>query len=55
MEVESKATNIFDAIERQYPDGDSWLRTWSPASRRVAHRGSGATAAPVTPAPSSTP
>jgi hypothetical protein len=48
MEVESKATSIWDAVERQYPEGHSWLRTWFPASGCVARTGSGVTLAAVT-------
>jgi M6 family metalloprotease-like protein len=48
MEVESKATSIWDAIERHHPDGNSWLRTWFPATGCVARTGSGVTVAAAT-------
>jgi hypothetical protein len=48
LEVESKATSIWDAIEREYPDGNSWLRTWFPAQGCVARTGSGVTLAAAT-------
>ena len=48
LEVESKATSILDAIERRYPEGRSWLRTWFPAAGCVARTGSGVTLAAVT-------
>ena len=48
MEVESRATSIWDAIEREYPDGNSWLRTWLPADGCVSRSGSGVTLAATT-------
>ncbi len=48
MEVESLATSIWDAIERHYPEGRSWLRTWFPATGCVPRTGSGVTLAAVT-------
>lgn len=48
LEVESKATSIWDAIERHYPDGTSWLRTWFPADGCVPRTGSGVTLAAST-------
>lgn len=43
LEVESKATTIWDAVEREYPDGRTWLRSWLPGQGCVARTGSGVT------------
>ena len=48
LEVESKATSIWDAIERHYPEGSVWLRTRFPAAGCLARTGSGVTLAAVT-------
>ena len=48
LEVESKATSIWDAIEHHYPAGNTWLRTWFPAAGCLARTGSGVTLAAVT-------
>ena len=48
VEVESKATSIWDAIERDYPEGNAWLRTWFPAAGCLARTGSGVTLGAVT-------
>ncbi len=48
LEVESLATSIWDAIERRYPEGRSWLRTWFPATGCVPRTGSGVTLVAVT-------
>lgn len=48
LEVESLATSIWDAIERHYPEGRSWLRTWFPATGCIPRTGSGVTLAAVT-------
>ena len=47
MEVESKATSIWQAVEREYPDGRSWLRSWIdiPELGDTARTGSGVTMA----------
>jgi hypothetical protein len=48
VEVESKATSIWDVFERHHPDGRTWLRTWFPALGCVARTGSGVTLDAVT-------
>ncbi len=45
VEVESKATSIWDAIERQYPDGHTWMRSWLPSNGCVVRPTSGVTLA----------
>jgi M6 family metalloprotease-like protein len=50
VEVESKATSIWDAVEHDYPDGRTWLRTWleAPGLGDTARTGSGVTLGVVT-------
>jgi len=43
VEVESKATNVLDAVEAQRPDGNTWLRSWLPGAGCRAVTGSGVT------------
>ena len=43
VEVESKATSIWDAIEAHWPDGRTWLRSWLPGAGCTAKTGSGVT------------
>ncbi len=45
VEVESKATSIWDAIEREYPDGHTWMRSWLPSNGCVVRPTSGVTLA----------
>lgn len=48
LEVESKATSIWDALEARYPDGTSSLRTWFREDGCLRRTGSGVTLAAVT-------
>lgn len=43
LEVQSLATSIWDAVERHWPDGRTWLRTWLPGDgcRQVTGAGVG--------------
>ena len=43
VEVESKAVSIWDAIERHWPDGRTWVRSWLPGQGCLATTGSGVT------------
>jgi len=43
VEVESKATNVLDAVEAHWPDGNTWLRSWLPGAGCRAVTGSGVT------------
>lgn len=43
LEVESKATSIWDAIESRWPDGRTWLRSWLPGEGCTAKTGTGVT------------
>ncbi|MBO1030501.1 hypothetical protein IPV09_04035 [Tessaracoccus sp. SD287] len=48
LEVESKATSIWDAIESHWPDGRTWLRTWLPGAGCTATTGTGVTLGTIT-------
>lgn len=43
LEVESKATSIWDAIESRWPDGNTWLRSWLPGDGCTGTTGTGVT------------
>ncbi|RMB58725.1 hypothetical protein [Tessaracoccus antarcticus] len=48
LEVESKATSIWDVFEHRWPAGRTWLRSWLPGQQCTDATGGGVTIAAVT-------
>lgn len=44
LEVESKASSIWDVLESHWPDGNTWLRSWLPGIGCTGTTGTGVTA-----------